>query len=93
MAAFHETEPGQHHLGSSHTLANFETAFWKSSLADSNSFEQWEAEGSKDAENRASEAWRELLASYEQPALPAGVEDELIEWIERRKASFPDSNV
>ncbi len=93
LAAFHETAPGQHHLGSAHTLANFETAFWKSSLADSNSFEQWEAEGSKDAEARASEAWKALLESYEQPALPAGVEDELAEWIERRKASFPDSNV
>ncbi len=93
MTAFHQTEPGQHHLGSAHTLANFQTAFWKSGLADANSFEQWEAEGSKDAEMRASEAWKELLAGYEQPGLPAGVEQELTEWIERRKATFPDSNV
>ena len=93
MTAFRETEPGQHHLGSAHTLANFETAFWKSGLADANSFEQWEAEGSKDSAVRASEAWKELLASYEQPALPAGTDEELTEWIDRRKASFPDSNV
>jgi trimethylamine--corrinoid protein Co-methyltransferase len=93
MSAFEETEPGQHHLGSAHTLANFETAFWKSGLSDANSFEQWEAEGSKDAEARASEVWKEQLAGYEQPSLPADVEAELIEWIERRKASFPDSNV
>jgi trimethylamine--corrinoid protein Co-methyltransferase len=93
MTAFRETPPGQHHLGSAHTLANFETAFWKSDLADANSFEQWEAEGSKDAEARASEAWKELLAGYEQPVLPAGTAEELTEWIDRRKASFPDSNV
>ncbi|MDH3249289.1 MAG: trimethylamine methyltransferase family protein [Acidimicrobiia bacterium] len=93
MTAFHETDPGQHHLGSAHTLANFEAAFWKSEMADANSFEQWEAEGSKDAEARASEAWRNLLAGYEQPALPPDVDDELTEWIDRRKASFPDSNV
>jgi trimethylamine--corrinoid protein Co-methyltransferase len=93
MSAFHETEPGKHHLGSAHTLANFETAFWKSDMADANSYEQWEAEGAKDAETRASEAWRALLATYEQPPLPDGVDEALTEWIERRKASFPDSNI
>jgi trimethylamine--corrinoid protein Co-methyltransferase len=93
LAAFDETPPGQHHLGSSHTLANFEDAFWKSRLADSNSFEQWEAEGAEDAEARASTAWKELLAGYEQPALPAAVDEELTEWMQRRKASFPDSNI
>ena len=36
--------PGQHFLGSPHTLANFETAFWRSELSDNNSFEQWELE-------------------------------------------------
>jgi trimethylamine---corrinoid protein Co-methyltransferase len=37
--------PGQHFLGTPHTLANFETAFWRSQLSDNNSFEQWEARG------------------------------------------------
>jgi trimethylamine--corrinoid protein Co-methyltransferase len=93
MSAFRETEPGKHHLGSAHTLANFETAFWRSDLADANSFEQWEAEGAKDAEARASEAWKALLATYEQPPLPPGIDEALTDWIDRRKASFPDSNV
>src|SRR5215211_7371830 len=40
-----ENGPGQHFLGTAHTLANFETAFYRSSMADNNSFEQWESEG------------------------------------------------
>ena len=40
-----ENGPGQHFLGTAHTLANFETAFYRSSIADNNSFEQWEPKG------------------------------------------------
>ncbi len=48
-----ENGPGQHFLGTAHTLANFETAFYRSEIADNNSFEQWELEGSLDAAMRA----------------------------------------
>jgi len=85
--------PGQHYLGSAHTLANFETAFYRSSVADNNSFEQWELEGSRDAAARASAAWRRMLAGYEPPPIDEAVDEELREWVQRRKASFPDSNV
>jgi len=85
--------PGQHYLGSAHTLANFETAFYRSSVADNNSFEQWELEGSRDADARASAAWRRMLAGYEPPPIDEAVDEELREWVQRRKASFPDSNV
>ena len=49
MEAFHQVEPGGHFLGCAHTQANFETAFYRSSVADNNSVEQWEAEGRQDA--------------------------------------------
>jgi trimethylamine--corrinoid protein Co-methyltransferase len=88
-----ENGPGQHFLGTAHTLANFETAFFRSSMADNNSFEQWEAEGSFDTTTRANAAWKKMLAEYEPPAIDDAVDAELTEWIERKKASFPDSNV
>ncbi len=53
MEAFHQVEPGGHFLGCAHTQANFETAFYRSSVADNNSVEQWQEEGSKDAAPRA----------------------------------------
>jgi len=87
------TGPGQHYLGTEHTLANFESAFWTSQTADSNSFEQWESEGSKEAVDRAHERWRQMLSDYEAPPLDDAVEHELTSWIEQRKGSFPDSDV
>ncbi len=87
-----DSSPGQHFLGNPHTLANFETAFWRSAMADNNSFEQWEAEGGQDATARAATRWKEMLATYEAPPLDEAVDQELREWIEQRKASFPDSD-
>ena len=86
-------EPGTHFLGSPHTLANFETAFYRSPLADNNSLEQWEMEGSQDLAQRANTAWKRALAEYEPPPIDEAVDLELREWIDRRKGSFPDSNV
>ncbi len=93
LDAILENEPGQHFLGTAHTLANFETAFYRSSIADNNSYEQWESEGSRDAATRASAIWKKMLADYEPPPIDEAVDEELREWIERKKASFPDSNV
>jgi len=85
-------EPGTHFLGHAHTLANFETAFWRSTNADNASFEQWDAEGAKDANVRANETWKRMLAEYEPPPIDDAVDEELREYIDRKKASFPDSN-
>ena len=93
VEAIVDNGPGQHFLGTAHTLANFETAFYRSSVADNNSFEQWESEGSKDAAERANALWKRMLAEYEPPPIDEAVDEELREWIERRKLSFPDSNV
>ncbi len=85
--------PGLHFLGSAHTLANFETAFYRSNVADNNSYEQWEIEGSLDIAMRANAVWKRMLAEYEPPPIDEAVDEELRDWIDRRKASFPDSNV
>ena len=84
-------EPGTHFLGHPHTLANFEDAFWRSSNADNGSFEQWDIEGAKDANVRANATWKKMLAEYEAPPIDDAVDAELIEFIERKKTSFPDS--
>lgn len=86
-------EPGTHFLGHPHTLANFETAFYRSPVADNSSFEQWEAEGGIDAAQRANPIWKRMLAEYEPPPIDEAIDEELREWIERQKASFPDSDV
>jgi trimethylamine--corrinoid protein Co-methyltransferase len=52
LDAIREVGPGSHYLGCAHTQANFQTAFYRSPLADNNSFEQWEIEGEKRAAAR-----------------------------------------
>jgi trimethylamine--corrinoid protein Co-methyltransferase len=89
--AFREVTPGTHFLGCAHTQANFETAFYRSSLADNNSVEQWEAEGGLDAAQRANAAWKKALAAYEAPPIDPGIDEALREFIERKKASLPDA--
>jgi trimethylamine--corrinoid protein Co-methyltransferase len=85
--------PGQHFLGTAHTLANFETAFYRSEVADNNSFEQWLEDGGLDAAQRANVIWKRMLREYEAPALDEGIDEALKEFIARRKASMPDSEV
>ncbi len=92
MDAFREVGPGGHFLGCAHTQANFETAFYRSSVADNNSVEQWEAEGKLDAAQRANKIWKKMLADYEAPALDPGINEALRDYIERKKASMPDAS-
>lgn len=87
------TGPGEHYLGTEHTLANFETAFWRAETSDANSFEQWELEGSKDSATRAHERWQQMLSDYEAPPLDEDIDQRLQTWIQERKDSFPDSDV
>ena len=88
--AFREVGPGKHYLGSAHTLKNFETAFYRSTIADNNSFEQWEADGALDASQRANTLWKRMLDEYVPPPLDPAVDEALLDFIDRRKGSFED---
>ena len=90
MDAFREIGPGQHYLGSAHTLANYQTAFYDYQLSDNNSFEQWQAEGALAQPQRAQRRWQALLDSYQAPPLAAAADQSLHDYCERRKAELPD---
>ncbi len=91
MEAFREVGPGKHFLGSAHTLANYESAYFEPMLADANSFEQWQEAGSKTAEQRAHERWRQMLKDYEPPPIDPGVDEALRELVERKKTAVADA--
>ena len=90
LDAIRDNEPGNHFLGTAHTLANFESAFYRSTTSDNSSFEQWTEEGGLDAAQRANRIWKEQLASYEAPPLDDAIAEELNEFVERRRAEIPD---
>jgi trimethylamine--corrinoid protein Co-methyltransferase len=91
LSAIREVGPGSHFLGCAHTQANFETAFWRSTIADNNSFEQWRDDGGKDASQRANETWKRMLRDYEAPAIDPGLDEALNAFMAKRKEKLPDS--
>jgi trimethylamine--corrinoid protein Co-methyltransferase len=90
LDAIREVGPGQHFLGCAHTQANFETAFYRSTISDNNSFEQWEAEGGLDTAQRANAIWKRMLKNYDAPPLDPGIDEALREFVAKKKASMPD---
>lgn len=90
LDAFRTNAHGDHFLGNAHTLANFETAFWRSDIADSNSFEQWQEEGSLSAARRANARWKKLLGDYEPPPIDEAIDAELRDFVARRKSEMED---
>ncbi len=93
LDAIREVGPGNHFLGCAHTQANFENAFYRSPLADNNSYEQWESDGSLDQAKRANALWKKQLENYQLPELDLGIDEALLAFIQKRKESFPNSNV
>jgi trimethylamine--corrinoid protein Co-methyltransferase len=91
LDAIREVGPGSHYLGCAHTQANFQTAFYRSPLADNNSYEQWEIEGEKRIEQRANALCRSWLESYEAPHLDPAIDDALLAYVAERKNSMPDA--
>ena len=91
LDALREAGPGQHFLGAGHTQANFETAFWRSSMADNTTFEQWDSDGRIEAEARARKKATDMLAAYEAPTLDPAIDEALMAYIAQRKSDLPDS--
>ena len=90
MDAIFEVGPGAHFLSSEHTMMNYKTAFYSSPIADNNSFEQWQAQGSMNLATMANRRYKQLLGEYEQPPIEPAIREELEAYVARRKASMPD---
>jgi trimethylamine--corrinoid protein Co-methyltransferase len=90
MSAFQGVTPGGHYLGSAHTMANYTTAFFDSSISDDTPFETWAEAGQSDAATRANKRWKQSLAEYVAPPMDEAVDEALRDFIDRTKASMPD---
>ncbi|MBP8292859.1 MAG: trimethylamine methyltransferase family protein [Caldilineaceae bacterium] len=88
LESIRSVAPGGHHLGTEHTMRNFRGAFYRAGLFDYNSAEQWQAEGSQDAQQRAYKKVQELLTEYAPPPLDPDIDGALQEFIGRRKAEI-----
>ncbi|MBC6442397.1 MAG: trimethylamine methyltransferase family protein [Rhodobacteraceae bacterium] len=79
--------PGGHFLGTDHTREN---PMFINPLQNNDSFEQWEAEGSKTADETGREAARKMLHNYVKPPMPDDQAGALREFVERRRIAYSD---
>ena len=91
LSAIREVGPGGHYLGCEHTQENFKEAFWRSELLDYKPFETWAEEGSRDTQALASLRVEKILSDYQKPHLDPAIDEELKEFIIKKKASMKDS--
>lgn len=89
MQAVRDVGPGGHYLGHPHTLENFQRAFFMPEMFNNDSIEQWQAEGGVEINERALARARDLLNSYDEPALDPGVNEALQDYIARREREIP----
>ena len=90
-SAYRQAGPGQNFLSVDHTLENFKTANYRSDLlADTQSFEQWTDSGKLDAQQRAHLKWKQMLHEFEDPGLDPAIDEALVEFVQRKKASMAD---
>ncbi len=75
---------GGHYFGASHTLARYESAFYRPLLSDWSSYESWREAGSRDATARATVLWKKLLAEYVPPPLDPAVREAIADYVARR---------
>jgi trimethylamine--corrinoid protein Co-methyltransferase len=90
FSAHEEVGAGGHFLGAVHTLERFRECFYRPLLSSTENFERWNRLGARDAATRAGEIWRKTLEEYEQPPLDAAIEEELAEYVTRRRAELGD---
>jgi trimethylamine--corrinoid protein Co-methyltransferase len=83
--AMAEVGPGGHHFATSHTLARYETAFYRPILSDWRNFETWQEDGARTATERANRVWKRLLADYQPPAMEPKIAEALTEFVKRRR--------
>ena len=89
--AYREAGIGNNFLGVEHTMRHYKSANFRAELADATPFEQWSEAGSKDMQQRAYELWNRMLAEYEVPPIDPAIDEALLGFIARRKASMEDA--
>jgi len=89
--ALAENGPGEHLFGAAHTMRHYKTAYWDTALNDDQPWETWDEQGGIDAATRANSRWKESLENYVAPPLDQAKDEELKEFISKKKASMPDA--
>ncbi len=75
---------GGHFFGAPHTLARYESAFYRPLLSDWSNFENWTEAGARNATQRATGIWKKMLADYVPPPLDPAIKEAIEDYVARR---------
>ena len=75
-----------HFFGIQHTQDRYTTAFYQPFLSDWKNYEGWEAAGGIWTPERAHNMFREIVTSFEAPAMDDAIREELSDFVARRKS-------
>ena len=75
-----------HFFGIQHTQDRYTTAFYQPFLSDWKNYEGWEVAGGIWTPERAHVMYKDILANFEAPEMDAAIHEELVAFVERRKA-------
>lgn len=84
--AIADVGPGGMFLAHDHTLARFRADLYMSPLFRSQAHPTWLKQGARTADIVATDRWKELLASYEDPGIDPDLDAELRAFIDARRA-------
>jgi trimethylamine--corrinoid protein Co-methyltransferase len=84
VEAIKDVAVGGHFFGSAHTLARYESAFYRPLLSDWSNFENWKDAGARNATVRATGIWKKMLAEYLPPPLDPAVKEAIDAYVARR---------
>ena len=83
--AIKDIAAGGHFFGSAHTLARYETAFYRPLLSDWSNFENWTRRRARAMPpQRATGIWKKMLADYVPPPLDPAVQEAIDDYVARR---------
>jgi trimethylamine--corrinoid protein Co-methyltransferase len=85
LEAIADVPTGGHFFGSPHTLARYETAFYKPLVSNWQNYETWQEAGGLTATQAATQIWQKALEIYEQPPLDPVVAEALDAFVTKRK--------
>ena len=85
MEAIGDVAAGGHFFGTEHTMARYETAFYRPMLSNWQNYGNWAIVGGKDALERATGLWQQALHDYEEPAPDPAIAEELDAYVAHRR--------
>jgi trimethylamine--corrinoid protein Co-methyltransferase len=85
LDAIKDVGPAGHFFGTQHTIERYEDAFYTPLVSNWDNFETYTEKGVGDATVRANRIWKQILGEYEKPPLDPGIDEALIDYVDRRK--------